>query len=57
MTPEIDDRMQAVISAYYQAVADKDDALATALAKAIDAGDVETGVRLVQESTKNRAKP
>jgi hypothetical protein len=45
----LDDRMSMVIAAYYQAVAAGDFDLATALAAAIDAGDIEAGLAAINE--------
>lgn len=52
----LDDRMQIVVNAYYRAIADGDDVLAAALARAMDTEDVEAGLAAI-EAANQRRKP
>lgn len=45
----IDDRMQLVVAAYYEAIAAGDEVLAEGLGRAMDKGDIEAGLALLKE--------
>lgn len=51
---KIDDRMALVVEAYYQAIGKGDEALAAELAAAIDSGDIDGGIAIINRKGATR---